>query len=258
MTSMKRNLKWFTAGFILLMIFPVIPVRAELFTPVLDGAKAAGEYSKATSYQVVFTDPSTSKSETGTVYAGRNTSHIHLALEMDYPAGNAQGSVAFAITYGEKTPSESQIMDRKGVIYTYELNMSVWHSVVIDQNEQQGTKITQNETGIDLAGAGGISQTKTFLEMSIPVLQTDSEPYDRHLELDEKLMVVLSVLRGYYNATENLEWGFDGRSEVYSLELASEDLILELASEESSSGFGLLTVTITIMIVVGAKKKRKK
>lgn len=258
-SKLKRHYRKLSLSILIgFMFLSLIPVRAEVFTPTLDGVKSAGEYSNANSYQIIFTDPSTSSSETGTVYTGRNTSHIHLALEMGYPAGNAKGSIAFAIHYGEKIPSTSQIIDRKGIIYFFELASDSWKSVSVDQNEKQDTRTVQNETNIDTAGAVGISQTKVFFEMSIPIVQTDAEPYDRHLTIDEALSVAFTAQRGYYNGTENTDWAFNGQSDPYTFTLASDELTLakDEATEESTYGFELFIIGTAIVTIITLRKKR--
>ncbi|MFX0061925.1 MAG: hypothetical protein ACFFC7_07025 [Candidatus Hermodarchaeota archaeon] len=245
----------------ILILYPsAILVRADLFTPTLDGAKSAGEYSEANTYQITFTDHDTKENETGTVYTGRNTSHYHFAFESNYPAGNAEGAVAFSITYGENTPSETQILDRKIVMYFYDLaGTQTWRSMAVDQNEQQTTHIVQNETNMDVVGAGGLSQSKIFLEMSIPMLQTDSEPYDRHLDVDEEIFVILSTFRSYYNATENTEWGYHGISQSYYLTILSDEVTLSKESASKAPGFILSIAGATLVILsVLAKKKRSK
>ena len=232
-------------------------VNAELFDPVIDGQKTAGEWSKANTYQVTFVDIDTSAEETGTVYVGRGLSAYHLALEINYPAGNAQGGTAFAISLAEFEPHEEQVLDRKIVAYFYNLTTQKWESEAYDQNEQQGTNISQNETAIDVEGAASTSSSKAFFEMSIPFTQTDTEPYDRHLSTRDEIVVVFTHARSYYNDTENLDWAFLGLSREYKLKINAESAELIIPTPEGISyHFGILA-SLTVVATSFIYRRRK-
>ncbi|MCY3410632.1 MAG: hypothetical protein INQ03_03240 [Candidatus Heimdallarchaeota archaeon] len=238
---------------IVLIFSSIHVVSAELFTPTLDGAKGAGEYTKANSYQITFTDIDTQEQETGTLYVGRDTSDYHLALEIDYPATDELGAIAFAITIAEKDPSDTQIMDRKIAMYSYNYTTSSWISQFADQNEKQDTKEVQNET-IDGVSASNIIGDKSFFEMSIPFSPSDSEPYDRHLDSNEEVIVVFTHYRAYYDAEDNTLFGFHAISDAFYFMIQTDSVALELDSERINTeeiGLGLFFfVAIPITVIM--------
>jgi hypothetical protein len=254
---MIRKLSLFLSVFLLFSI-SITLVDAELFTPTLDGAKAATEYTSANSKQVTFTDHSTNKSETGTVFVGRNTSHLHYALEMLYPAGDAEGYLGFTVTYGEKTPHLEQILDRKVVVYAYNVTTQSWYSDAFDQNQKQDTNDVQNETANDVFGVGGRSETKVFLEMTIPLVQTDSEPYDRHLEVDQEVQIRLGFFRVFYNATHNTDWEFNSLSDTYAITVLADEVTISLVTTvEDTPAFGFYMLVVSLLVILLQNRAKK-
>lgn len=233
-------------------------INAEIFDPVIDGNKSHEEWSSANSYQVTFSDIDTKANETGTIYIGRGVNAYHLALEIGYPSGTAKGALAFAISIGEHEPHDEQIIDRKLVSYYYNLTEQKWLNETYDQNENVKTNMVQNETAVDVIGAAGISATIIFFEMSIPFTQTDSEPYDRSLSTGNQIDVIFTYFRGYYNETDNLEWGFHALSRGYKMKITANSVELIIPTEGIPLHFGLLGAVALLFSTYICKRKIKK